>query len=283
MIFLNLSRGLEPQPGIPFETFIFNGGEPHLKIDPTLTARCNPAHTPVCITVQARSANDVMLALLAQDALQRMGFREIELFIPYFPAARQDRVMVPGEPLSVRVFTRLLNSAGFSRVSVFDPHSEVTPALLDHCRVIGNHAFVRETIARIPDARMLTLVAPDAGSAKKMHHLATALHWERVVQCDKIRDVRSGELSGAQVFADDLGGADCLVVDDICDGGGTFMQLAGALKAKNAGRLFLAVSHGIFSKGPEVLLPFYEGIFTTNSFCNSPSTERLQIIPLEAV
>ena len=188
--------------------------------------------------------------------------------------------MVAGEALSVRVFAQMINGAGFRRVTVFDPHSEVAPALLDRCRVIDHHEFVREVIARIPDARMLQLVAPDAGSAKKMHHLAKALRWEQVVQCDKTRDVLSGELSGAQVFADDLAGADCLVVDDICDGGGTFIQLARALKAKNAGRLFLAVSHGIFSKGTEVLLPHYEGLFTTNSFYQGPTTEKLQIIPL---
>jgi ribose-phosphate pyrophosphokinase len=281
MIYLNLSPGLSLLPEIPFETFVFNGGEPHLKIDPALTGRYDPAHTAVCITVQARTSNAVLLALLANDALQRMGFREIELFIPYFPAARQDRVMVPGEPLSVQVFARMINSAGFSRVSVFDPHSDVTPALLDRCRVIDNHAFIRQAIGEIHDAKNLVLVAPDAGASKKIHRLANALDWPHVVQCHKIRDTGTGQLSGARVFSEDLEGADCLVVDDICDGGGTFVQLAQALQAKNAGRLFLAVSHGIFSQGTGVLLPLYEGLFTTNSFYNGPATERLRIIPLK--
>ena len=280
MKYLNLSPTLSPQPAIPYETFVFNGGEPHIKIAPNVLE--TPDRAPVCITLQARSSNDVLLALLACDALKRMGVREAELFIPYFPAARQDRVMVPGEPLSVKVYAGLINAAGFSRVTVFDAHSEVTPALLDRCQAVNNHRFIGQIIAELPDAKDLTLVAPDAGYPKKIHHLAGALNWDRVVQCDKVRDVNTGQLSGAQVFADDLAGADCLIVDDICDGGGTFIALAAALRAKNAGRLYLAVSHGIFSKGTEVLAAHFDRVFTTNSFYNGVETTQVRVMQFES-
>ncbi len=280
MKYLNLSPALTLRPAIPHETFIFNGGEAHIKISPAMLESTVPSETPVCITVQARSGNAILLVLLAQDALMRLGFQDISLFIPYFPAARQDRIMVPGEPLSAKVFTTLINTAGFSRVTVFDAHSEVVPALLDRCRPQSNHIFIQDVIGQLPDANQLTLVAPDAGSAKKIHHLAAALSWGRVVQCDKMRDVRTGRLSGAQVFADDLKGADCLIVDDICDGGGTFIQLAEALKAKNAGRLYLAVSHGIFSKGTAVLTAHFEQVFTTDSFYDGAPTEQVKITKL---
>lgn len=273
MHYLNLSPALSLQPALPFTAFRFSGGEPHLKIDP---AGLEPG-APVCIAVQARSTDEVLLALLAADALRRLGVQHLELFIPYFPGARQDRVMTSGEPLSALVYARLINAAGFDRVTVFDPHSDVTPALLERCQVLNHHAFIAQVLSEIPGARNLTLVAPDAGAAKKMHHLATALGHERTVQCGKVRDVRSGQLSAAQVFSDDLAGADCLIVDDICDGGGTFLALADALRAKNAGRLFLAVSHGIFSKGVEVLRPCFERVFTTNSICNAEETDFLCI------
>ncbi len=280
MIYLNLSQQIQYTPSLGHEVFIFNGGEPHLKIDPAILSTCNPSSTPVCITVQACSSQDLLLVLLAKDALSRMGFHEVSLFIPYFPAARQDRVMVSGEPLSVKVFADMINMAGFSKVSVFDPHSEVTPALLDRCQPISNHGFIKEVIAAIGTSPALTIVAPDAGAAKKIHHLATALAWDRVIQCDKVRDVRTGQLSGAQVFTDDLNGADCLIVDDICDGGGTFIQLAQALKAKHAGRLFLAVSHGIFSKGTDVLEGHFERVFTTDSFTMKATSPIVTIIPI---
>jgi ribose-phosphate pyrophosphokinase len=275
MKFLNLSAALTLTPAIQFETFIFNGGEPHIKITEALTK-----NDTVCITVQARSSNDVIKVLLANDALQRMGVSEVELFIPYFPAARQDRLMVTGEPLSVKVFAGLINGAGFSKVTVFDPHSEVTPALLDRCQTIQNHGFISEVFDRLKTAHQLTIIAPDAGSAKKIHHLSAALSCERVVQCDKTRDTKTGQLSAPKVFVDDLNGADCLIVDDICDGGGTFIQLAAVLKQKNAGKLYLAVSHGIFSKGLEVFDTHFDQIFTTNSFYNGTATELLQISKL---
>lgn len=275
MKYLNLSPALSLQPALPYESFSFSGGEPHLKIDPS---GLKPGE-PVCISVQARSADDVLRVLLAADAVQRLGVQQIELFIPYFPAARQDRVMVPGEPLSVKVYAGLINAAGFSRVTVFDAHSEVTPALLDRCQALNNHRFVAQVMEALPDAKHLTLVAPDAGSAKKMHHLAAALRWERVVQCDKTRDVRTGQLSGAQVFSDDLAGADCLLVDDICDGGGTFIALAAALRAKNAGRLYLAVSHGIFSKGIAAVTAHFDRVFTTNSFYQGTTTDEVLVMP----
>ena len=58
----------------------------------------------------------------------------------------------------------------------------------------------------------------------------------------------------------------CLIIDDICDGGGTFIGLAKELKQKNAGDLYLAVSHGIFSKGLEALNTYFTKLYTTDSF-----------------
>ena len=277
MKFLNLSNALHFEPAIAFKAFVFSGGEPHIKISDRV------AGEQICITVQARTTQDILMTLLAHDALIQMGASSVDLFIPYFPAARQDRLMVAGEPLSVRVYADLINAAAFRKVTVFDPHSEVAPALLRHCVPVNNHAFVQSIQEILGHNPHLVFVAPDAGSAKKIHHLSSALQWFNVVQCDKTRDIKTGLLSAPKVFSDDLQGADCLIIDDICDGGGTFIQLAEALKAKNAGRLYLAVSHGIFSKGIDVLQPHFERIFTTNSFYNGPSTPFIHVHTLDII
>ncbi len=264
MIFFNLCLDAAFQPfsdgeRIAFEAFTFAGGEPHLKIQPDLDAA-----RPVRIAHRLNSFQDLGLLCLAVDALRRMGVRHIEAFIPYFPAARQDRVMVPGEPLSVKVYADIINALRLERVTVFDPHSEVTPALLNGCAVLSNHNFIQQVLAQIPDEALL--VSPDGGALKKIYKLSAALGGRRaVVECSKSRDVKTGQLSGFQVYADDLQGQACLIVDDICDGGGTFIGLAAALRAKNAGPLYLAVSHGIFSKGFEELGACFARIFTTDS------------------
>lgn len=258
---LNLDPGFTPlgeKNSITHKSFLFAGGEPHIKI----TDGFNSAE-PVTITQRINSFNDLGLICITVDALKRMGVKEINLFIPYFPAARQDRVMVPGEPLSVKVYADIINAMGLASVTVFDPHSEVTPALLNNCVTVSNYQFIKEVISKI--GTEVKLISPDGGALKKIYKVSEFLGGAEVVECSKSRDVKTGKLSGFKVYSDDLAGADCLIVDDICDGGGTFIGLAEALKAKNAGKLYLAISHGIFSKGFDELGKYFEQIFTTDS------------------
>jgi ribose-phosphate pyrophosphokinase len=170
--------------------------------------------------------------------------------------------MIPGEPLSVKVYADILNAMQLNKVTVFDAHSEVTPALVNNCEVIPNHKFIAQVLKTT--GNNVKLISPDGGALKKIYKVSEFLGGIDVVECSKSRDVKTGKLSGFKVYNDDLQGTDCLIVDDICDGGGTFIGLAEELKKKNAGKLFLAVSHGIFNKGFEDLKCF-DGIFTTDS------------------
>ncbi|RZL69366.1 MAG: ribose-phosphate pyrophosphokinase [Pedobacter sp.] len=257
---LNLDQNFKPLDGeeLQFESFTFSGGEPHLKINPNFDITQS-----VTITHRLNSFNDLGQLCLAVDALKRMQVEIADLYIPYFPAARQDRVMIKGEPLSVKVYADIINSLGFKKVIVFDAHSEVTPAVLNNCEVITNHKFIAQVIEEI--GKETILISPDGGALKKIYKVAEFLGGIEVVECSKSRNVKTGKLSGFKVYADDLQGKDCLIVDDICDGGGTFIGLAEELKNKNAGKLYLAVSHGIFSKGFDDLGKSFERIFTTNS------------------
>jgi len=258
---LNLDPKFKPfnDDEIQFESFTFSGGEPHIKINPDFDPSLN-----IVVTTRIKSFNDLGLLCLAVDALKRLNAHRLELFIPYFPSARQDRVMVKGEALSVKVYADIINSLNFDKVSVFDPHSDVTPALLRNCEIVSNHRFIQETIQSI--AEEVVLISPDGGALKKVFKLTEYLGGVDVVECSKTRDVKNGKLTGFKVYADDLEGKACLIVDDICDGGLTFIGLAQELKKKNAGNLYLAVSHGIFSAGFEQLSKAFRCIFTTNSF-----------------
>ena len=172
--------------------------------------------------------------------------------------------MVTGEAVSVKVYANLINGQNYESVSIFDPHSEVTPALLNNCKVIDNYEFIENVTQQL--SKDLVLISPDGGALKKIYKVAAHLQKYQVVEGSKSRDVKTGQLTGFKVYAEDLQGKDCLIVDDICDGGGTFLGLAQELKAKNAGNLYLAVSHGIFSRGFEELEKVFTKIFTTDSF-----------------
>lgn len=274
---LNLDLDFKPygkKNEIAFEHFVFPGGEPHIKITSDLSSV-----KELTISHRIRSFNDMGLLLLAVNAVKNQGVSNIHLLLPYFPAARQDRLMTKGEPLSVKVYTELINHLNLDSVTIFDPHSEVAPALLDRCIIVNNFNFIRSVTETLSSD--LLLISPDGGALKKIYKLAAHLQHYDVIECAKSRDIKTGKLSGFKVYADNLNGKDCLIVDDICDGGGTFLGLAKALKAKNAGQLYLAVSHGIFSKGLDELSKYFELIFTTDAFKSYENEDLVQIFRLQ--
>ncbi len=274
MKYLNLDKNFSPfGKSIDFESFTFNGGEPHIKILEELTLE-----DELTITIRIRNFNEMGMLLIATDALRRMEVEKVHLVLPYFPAARQDRVMVAGESLSVKVYTDIINAQNYQSVTILDAHSEVTPALLNRVKNISNHSFVTKCLQ---DENDYVLISPDGGALKKIYKLAQFLNGVPVVECSKMREVKTGKLSGFKVYADDLEGKTCVIVDDICDGGGTFLGLAQKLKEKNCGKLMLIVTHGIFSKGLETLTETFDKVYSTNSFSDFENTLRFNQIELD--
>jgi ribose-phosphate pyrophosphokinase len=157
----------------------------------------------------------------------------------------------------------IINVQNYRSVTILDVHSEVTPALLNRVKNISNHQFLTTCLQ---NEKGYTLVSPDGGALKKVYKLAQFLNGVPVVECSKMRNVKTGKLSGFKVYADDLEGKTCVIVDDICDGGGTFLGLAKESKEKNCGKLILIVTHGIFSRGLEKLTEVFDHVYSTDSF-----------------
>lgn len=287
MKYLNLTRGFNPADSnafstVAYDSFYFYGGEPHIKLKAN---QYSNEFVDVCITTRINSFDDLGMLAVAVDALQRVGWlNDIYLFIPYFPGARQDRVAVLGEALTVKVYADIINAmADWKEIGILDPHSDVAPALLNNCKIYDNYKLVEHCWKLIQQRdesveNHMALISPDAGANKKVLGLANCLNLDTFVKCDKVRDVNNGNITGFQVFTDDLEGKDCVIVDDICDGGGTFLGLADELLKKNAGRLYLIVSHGIFSKGTATLLSKFTHIYTSDSISADQNTKGLTVI-----
>lgn len=261
------SRYYLPNPneaGEIFKHFQFGSGESHLQI-------LAPSSNHVEIMFRYSGDQSMIQLLLLTDALRRQGASEIDLFIPYFPGARQDRVCNQGEALSVKVYADLINQQGYQRVTVFDPHSDVVLALLNKVVAVKNHHFIRDVVAQL-DAE-LVLISPDAGANKKVFELSSQLGGLSVVRADKIRDVRNGAIVGTEVFCEDLSGKTALIVDDICAGGRTFIELAKKLKAKHCQKIILVVSHYEGTADQDKLKESgIDAVYTTNSLQDlSPS------------
>jgi ribose-phosphate pyrophosphokinase len=278
MLQLNL---INPQASdITYKTLIFPDGQPHI----VLNLDKNTVYTEG-VNIIARIANptDLFTVLMAKDVLDVHEFERIDLTISYLMAARMDRQMTEGEPFSLRIVARMLNQAGFRRISIFDPHSDVSTALILRSKAIGNEVFVGKCLTHFyqnQERGDYALISPDAGALKKIYKVAQFAHAPSVIECSKKRDVKTGQLSGFHTDVADFHGKTCFIVDDICDGGGTFAGLAALLKSRNAGKIVLIVSHGIFSKGFD--LANIDAIYTTDSFKDFDALPtHVIVLPLE--
>jgi ribose-phosphate pyrophosphokinase len=249
---------------------VFTGGEVNIKIK-TFTENI-PAFERVVIKGNIKSSENLMELLLLKDAFDNAyDYFSIKLKMPYVPYARQDRVCNPGEALSIKVFANVINSMGFDNVVTYDNHSDVSTALINNCVNFSVKELIQHTmgIKSTPNRDLFEkdfVVSPDAGANKKVFEVSKMLSIP-MIRADKTRDLETGDITGTVVYVDDLTDKSVLIIDDICDGGRTFIELAKVLKEKGASEVTLFVTHGIFSKGTDVL--FENGIdkvITTNSF-----------------
>lgn len=275
------------------ETFTFAGGEHHCKI-PKIPQRI------VHIHAKMRSAYDWATLQVVCDALKR-EMHEIYLFLPYLPGARQDRVTSPGSPLTCAVYAGMLAQM-VDHVTVTDIHSaealKVLEDMVGRSRVTAMtpHWLVPELIRTSNQHMPDFVVAPDKGGVKRAQQAAFALggmggNSLPVMECTKERDPATGQLSKfvvpmAAMYDDE---ARYLIVDDICDGGGTFVGwLQEFRKRRPKAKVDLWVTHGIFSRGISALNGF-DQIYTTDSFYQAhtrlganltdPNVHTLSLLP----
>lgn len=200
---------------------------------------------------------DIMKLAILTDAIRRFAGNNItyRLELSYLPYARQDRVMNDGESLSLRVFCNFINSLKYDKVVLDDPHSDVSTALIDNVEVTKQWCW-SGTSHRNYDA----IVSPDAGALKKIYPQAKAVNLP-VIEAMKTRDVQTGVVSDPR-FNEDVMGKRLLIVDDICDGGRSFLNLGKVLKGAGAKRVDLYVTHGIFSyNAKENLSEFIDNVY----------------------
>jgi ribose-phosphate pyrophosphokinase len=235
------------------------------------------------VTARLHNSDDIISLAMIKNAIENEDMEaKIDLFMPYVPYARQDRICDTGEAFSLKVFTTLLNSLNFNSVTICDPHSEVTPALIDRVRVIDQLDIIRgfEAFRKRIIFGNCVFISPDAGSNKKTSKLAAFFNHTNFIRADKLRNLATGQIKETIVYCDDFEGTDVVIADDLCDGGMTFIKLAEVLKKKNCGKVLLYVTHGVFSKG---FAPLLDGgideIYTTDSFSKNLDDLCQKILP----
>lgn len=262
---ISILRGGNP---VGVTVFDFPGGEVGVKVDTgTTKSLCVASFQTIVARIQ--SSRDLMVLVMLTDALRRIDETPIHLVMPYVPYARQDRVCVHGEPFSLKVFANIINALDYKTVTVFDPHSDVVGAVIDRLTVISQKEIIHkwDKFCNRLIGRDIVLVSPDAGSNKKVAALAAYLGHNEFVRADKLRHLDTGKIKETIVYAENLNGLTCVIADDICDGGASFIPLARALKNKGAAKVLLYTTHAIYSKGIEVLTEGgIDELWATNSY-----------------
>ena len=252
---------------------IFSAGEVNVSLHDFINGCCaTPDH--LYIIARIRSSDDLMELIIVTHALRCQYPRTtLSLTLPYLPYSRQDRVCNVGEALGVRVFADMINALKFTKVVTYDAHSSVGLACINNCINVEPEYIVEQAHELASDLRrnLYTLIAPDAGAVKKVEAVGRFFGGLDVIVASKVRDTKTGRITGTKInHKADFRAVDLLIVDDICDGGMTFIKLAEKLNSWYQPKsISLYVTHGIFSKGKGVLFDAgISTIYTTDSFPN---------------
>lgn len=235
------------------KTFLFPDKQPHINIDGV------NENDEVQVTCSITDANNLLLLLQCSNALDNLFAKKKELVIPYLMGARFDRLMQKGDSVDLKVIANLINGCGFEKVYLYDVHSDTSTVLIENSINISNADLVKQY--QKEDA---ILICPDAGAVKKVSkYFDLNNNIKDVVYCNKSRDLSNGNITLKVLEADKCEGKNCVIIDDLCDGGGTFLAIASQIKPAH---LTLIVTHGIFSKGFEVFKGTFDEIIVSDSY-----------------
>jgi ribose-phosphate pyrophosphokinase len=224
------------------------------------------------------SLHEFVTHMFVADSFYERGGRIDSLILPRIPGARQDRVKWEGDWLfTLKSIAKMINDRHFDKVITLDPHSLATTALID--RLVVPEIRLRHCMedAGINTNLYAGIIAPDLGASKRAQEAADMFELP-VFQAGKVRDPQTNKLSGFHFYSTLIPSNRYLVVDDLCDAGGTFIGLAEEAKKVYGVTLDLFVTHGLFTKGTSALEKVYNNIITTDSVeINNPPVMTLKV------
>ena len=209
---------------------------------------CNVRGRDVFI-IQSTSApanHNIMEAVIMADAARRASARTVNLVMPYFGYARQERKSAPRTPITAKLVADLITAAGVSRLITLELH---TGAIQGFFNIPVDHLFAKPIFSTyFRKTETMLMVSPDAGGVERARALAK-MYDCGLALIDKRRD-RPNE-STVMNLVGDVKGKDCILVDDICDTAGSLSKAAKALMEEGASSVRACVSHAVLS-GPAI-------------------------------
>lgn len=237
--------------GVGYEVISFPDGEKHLKIN-----KLDRKDT-VEIICRITNSDDLFLLMQLSDILNRQCVCVEKITIPYLMTMRCDRLFSFEQPFSLKIVADVINSFNAKKVVIIEPHSS---ACLD---------LIKNSEARYTSKGLLeyptTVCFPDKGAFTRY---ASNMLMRPYIVCSKVRDVKTGKITSFSIdkVCEYKEGNEIIVVDDLCDGGGTFVGIAVKLRELKPSKLILAVTHAVQKEGIERVSGFYDKVIITNSY-----------------
>lgn len=177
---------------------------------------------------------------------------EIILNIPYLPYGRQDKDIHPDSTFALHTFSKIINSLNFKKVITIDAHSSIASSLINNLYDLFPKMEIENAIRLIEETSKsdVILAFPDKGAVDRYSKMFN--NTNDIIIGDKERCPATGYITKYKIHGSPSNKS-VLIIDDICDGGMTFRIMARDLILRGATEVHLYVSHGIFSKGLEVL------------------------------
>lgn len=215
----------------------------------------------ICVECRITNAEELFILMQVLDILDRHDVcYNVDVF--YLMGMRMDRVMDFNRPFTLKVITKMLGNSNAENIAVLEPHSNA----------IYDYRFGNKFIILYPEKHTrpdnwtvdYQLVLPDAGAVERYEYLS-----EDSISCSKVRDIATGKILEINIDnPEKLNGKPLMIIDDLCDGGGTFCGIAECFKKIGVpkDRLNISVVHMVNLKGIENLSKNFNHVWFTNSY-----------------
>jgi ribose-phosphate pyrophosphokinase len=217
------------------------------------------------------------------DALTRMGVRDITAVVPWLGYSKQDKVFRPGEPLSVKIVAKILQTVPIKHLITFDLHNlailgffDIPVTNLSAKSVFVEHFQSKKTAKTV-------VVAPDAGSIKMSTAFAQDLDVP-IVYMDKKRDLKTGEVIVLGISRP-IEKADVVIIDDMIVTGSTLVETAKYLKKMNIRSLSVCATHHLYVPGAEEAIEKsgFDEVVVTDTIQSTIHTDRLTVVTVSDI
>ena len=264
------------------EVVRFKDGEVYVSINETVRGR-------EVFIVQSTSDpvnESIMELLIFIDALKRASAKSINVIMPYYGYARQDRKSRPREPITSKLVANLLTTAGATRIITMDLHADQIQGFfdipLDHMRALP--LLAKFFISKGFSGDKIVVVSPDVGGVKRARKLAEWLDC-KIAIIDKRRP--KPNVSEVMDIIGEVEGKIAIFIDDMIDTAGTIVNGAEAIMEKGALEVYACCTHAVFS-GPAIerlkASPFKEIVVTDSiSLPKEKQIEKVKVVSVDNI